>query len=164
MKFLIIEKKCSKINSNCHKRSFGSLRMTVLFLFFLLSLGVKVSHAQEIIDFGPKETRIDGSIPYIVIGKYKAHFKAFKGKIIVDQASGQIHSVFLDIKVGSISSNCPWCDKIVKSRKLLNPAKYSSIIFKSERITHDSNGYKVRGLLTLHGVTRPMSFPFKPPQ
>ena len=131
-----------------------------LILVAFLGIGFNQSYAQGIVAFGPKETRIEGSIPYSVIGKYQAHFKAFKGRIVWDDHFQQIQSVFLDIKAGSITSNCPWCDKIVKSRRLLNTLRYPDIIFKSNKIIRDSRGYRVKGVLEMHGIKRDAVFPF----
>ena len=131
-------------------------------LFFMIMLVISSSHsyASGLITFGPKETKIDGSVPYSVLGKYKAQFNDFKGMITLDQHLQRVQSVYLEIKIGSITSNCPWCDNIVKSKRLLNIAKYPKIIFKSEGIIHDEQGFKVKGILEMHGVKRRMIFPF----
>ena len=137
------------------------MRFLILAFFFLsVPLGVDRSFSQGIVTFGPHEAKIDGAIPYSVIGKYKAQFKAFKGTITLDGQSQHVQSVYLEIKVNSITSNCPWCDNIVKSQKLLNPGRYPKIIFKSFRIIHDRGGYKVKGILQMHGVKRVEIFPF----
>jgi len=163
MRYLRLEKKCwlrSFIRGHVDIHINRQVSIAFLFLLILTSMGISSSHASEILTFGPKETRIDGSIPYSVIGKYKAQFKSFKGTIILDNAS-MIQSVGLEIEVNSITSNCPWCDKIVRSRKLLNTAKYPEIIFKSRKIIHDEEGFKVKGILEMHGIRKVMNFPFK---
>ena len=58
-------------------------------------IGISQSNAQEAVTFGPKETRIDGSIPYSIIGKYKARFSSFKGRIVLDDHLRRIQSVYL---------------------------------------------------------------------
>jgi len=129
-------------------------------LIALLVVGMGPSYAGQIVTFGPRETKIEGSIPYSVIGKYKAQFGAFKGKIILDDRSQQVQSVYLSITPGSIRSNCPWCDKIVCSRRLLDIERYPKVIFKSFRINRDNYGYKVTGVLEMHGIRKIMTFPF----
>ena len=134
----------------------------ILFLLFIL-LGMETgrSYGEEILTFGPRETKIIGSIPYTVIGQYKAQFHVFKGRIGLDERTLQVQSVYLEIEVKSIKSNCPWCDKIARSRRLLYAARYPKIIFKSDTITQDQSGYQVKGVLAMHGVKRRMTFPFK---
>jgi len=130
----------------------------IIFVFWGMESGQ--SYAQEAYSFGPKETKIEGSIHYSLIGKYKAQFKKFSGKIVFDDHLKEVHSVDLEIVARSITSNCPLCDRVVKSRKLLDTAKYPLVIFKSDKIIHDKNGYMVKGVLNMHGITRPEVFPF----
>ncbi len=112
------------------------------------------------IEFGPQETRIKASIKYTVIGQYVAGFDAFKGTITADPQTGKILSVVLEIDARSIHSNCTTCDDIVRSRQLLDTERYPKIIFKSSSIIEDDNGYRVTGILDLHGVQKEMTFPF----
>lgn len=136
--------------------------MKFLILVVLIGgMGIGQSHAQAIVTFGPKEAKIMGSIPYSVIGQYRAYFRVFKGRMALDKDSGRVLSVYLGIEARSIKSNCPWCDKIARSRELLNTARYPKIIFQSERIMQDERGYKVKGILGMHGVNRRVTFPFK---
>jgi polyisoprenoid-binding protein YceI len=135
---------------------------SILFFAFIVffGMGTVQSFAQGIVTFGPRETEIDGSIPYSVIGFYKARFNVFKGRITLDEKLQRIQSVYLEIEAGSIQSNFSWCDRIARSRRLLSTAKYPKIIFKSDKITQDDSGYKVEGVLEMHGIKRRMTFPF----
>ena len=119
------------------------------------------SYALGVVIFGPKETKIKGSIKYSVIGRYNAQFGSFKGKITVDQQSNLIHSVYLEIETASIESDCKWCDKIVRSDQLLATDKYPKIIFTSDEIIKNKSDYTVQGSLELHGVKKRLSFPFQ---
>lgn len=112
------------------------------------------------IEFGPKETQIKASIKYTVIGQYIAGFDSFKGVITVDQQSGKVLSVLLEIDAQSIHSNCKPCDNIVRSSQLLDTARYPKIVFRSNAITEGENGYLVTGILDLHGKKNEVSFPF----
>jgi len=134
-----------------------------IFLIFvvLTVFGSALSFSKEIINFGPRETRIDGSIPYSLIGQYEAQFKHFKGRIVLDDQAQNVQSVYLEIEARSITSNCSFCDKVVGSPRLLYIKKYPKIIFKSNAIFHDQHGYKVRGVLEMRGVKKEMTFPFK---
>lgn len=139
-------------------------KLLVLFLIgfpVLLGMGISRSYAEVIVPFNPSSTKIIGSIPYSVIGRYIAHFNNFKGRITLDEDLERVRSVYLEIEADSIESNCPWCDKIARSRRLLNTARYPKVIFKSEMITQDKCGYKVRGILRMHGIKRRLTFPFK---
>jgi polyisoprenoid-binding protein YceI len=132
----------------------------VIIFFIFMGLGICHSNAREIISFGPQEATIDGIIPYTVIGKYKAQFNVFKGRVVLDETSQLVQSVYLEIEVSSIHSNCAWCDKVARSRRLLHAARYPKIIFKSDKIIHDGGSYMVKGVLEMHGIKKRMSFPF----
>jgi len=133
---------------------------TILVLLIVFGACLSSSYAEGIITFGPKQTTMIGSIPYTVIGKYIAQFGAFKGRITLDDGSLRVRSVDLEIEVKSIKSNCPWCDRAARSRRLLNAARFPRITFKSEEILRSEGGYKVKGVLEMHGIKRRMIFPF----
>jgi len=141
---------------------FKKVKFISCFVFIaLFGMGISRSFAQKIVILSPEGMKIDGSISYTVLGKYRAQFNAFKGRITFDDNLQGIRSVYLVIKVNSIHSNSPWCDKMVRSKKLLNTARYPEIVFKSYKIIHDEGEYKVQGVLEMHGVKRRMIFPFK---
>jgi len=138
-------------------------KFLVIFFGFtvLLGMGAGRSSANEIVTFGPRETKIEGSIQYTLIGKYVARFNSFKGRVVLDERSQRVRSVYLDIDAGSIQSNHPRCDRIARSRRLLDTARYPKIVFKSDEIIQDESGYQVKGVLEMHGIKRRMIFPFK---
>jgi len=133
----------------------------ILFWFvFFLGAGIVGSYGDEVIAVGPQDTKIEGSIKYSVIGRYRAEFNNFKGRVILDDHLQKVESVYLEIEVRSIHSNCLWCDKFARSRRLLNALRYPKIIFKSEGIIRDNKAYRVTGILDMHGIKRRMTFPF----
>lgn len=128
---------------------------------FMMIAAASPSEGMQKIEFGPQETDITGSIKYSVIGKYKANFQRFKGEITYDSRSQQITAVHLEIEAETITSNCDWCDKIVRSEQLLDTDQHPLITFKSSEIISDGDGYRVKGTLEMHGITREAEFPFK---
>lgn len=132
-----------------------------LFLLFFIFLGVGSSSAFDEIAFGPKETRMNGSIKYSVVGKYNAQFQSFNGTITFDKVAKKIRSVYLTIDAASIQSDCSWCDNIVRSQQLLHVDKYPNIVFYSTDIIEGKQGYIAKGTMDLHGIQRGVSFPFK---
>ena len=122
--------------------------------------GINLSYADRIIAFGPNETKMEGSIAYTVLGKYKAQFRNFRGRIVLNEHTMEVVAVSLRIKANSISSNSSWCDRLAKSRRLLNALKYPEIIFRSEKITRNEKGLWVKGILEMHGIKRHLTFPF----
>ena len=137
-------------------------KVLLIFFSFTVLLGMRAgqSSAAGIVTFGPHETKIEGSIKYSIIGSYIARFNSFQGRITIDERSHTAQSVYLNIDAGSIQSNHPRLDKIARSRRLLYTARYPKIIFNSENITQDASGYKVKGVLEMHGIKRRMTFVF----
>ncbi len=80
--------------------------------------------------------------------------------IIYDQLQKQVKSVELQIKTKSIHSECQWCDKIVISKQLLDAEKYSSIVFEGKDFKKDSEGFWVKGSISLHGVKKELNSKF----
>jgi polyisoprenoid-binding protein YceI len=138
-------------------------KILVFFIGINILFGTSMarSYAEGTITFGPRQGKIEGSIPYSIIGKYRAGFSVFKGRITLDDHWQKVRSVYLEIEASSIRSKHPGCDKVARSRRLLNAARYPKIIFKSDKIIHDESGYKVNGILEMHGIKRRMTFSFK---
>ena len=133
------------------------------FLFLLivfLGAGITRSWGDGVSAVGPQDTKIEGAIKYSVIGTYRAEFNKFKGRIALDDNWQKVKSVYLEIEVRSIHSNCRWCDKFARSRRLLNALRYPKIIFKGDRIVQHDKAYKVTGILEMHGIKRRLTFPF----
>ena len=139
------------------------IRICILLLVFAVQVLVHPGPAlaQTTYVISPKQSLIQGSIRYSVIGKYVAHFEEFQGAIYFDTPGSPKSSVNLDITTQSIKSNFLSLDRIVVSGLLLNAAKFPHITFHSDSLEHiKGNEYKVKGKATLHGVTRELEFPF----
>lgn len=109
--------------------------------------------------FNQKESKIDGSIHYAVVGNYEAVFEKFSGNIYFSpqEKSGTVR---LEIDVRTIKSAFTKLDDIVRSRQILDAGRYPYCVFTGD-FQQDAQGtYQVKGELTLHGVTRPIEFPF----
>ena len=111
----------------------------------------------------PTLSRIKGAIKYTVVGRYRSVFDEFEGVFIFDPKRPQISSVTFKINTASIHSSFPRLDKIVRSKQLLDVEQFPETVFKSTEMKRgEKDGeYLVKGRLTLHGVTKEISFPFK---
>lgn len=138
-----------------------SLFLTVfLQVLFLCSLSRSV-YGLEKLEFGPENTKLEGSISYSLIGKYKAVFSTFNGEIDFDNNSRKIKSVILRIETKSIQSAFSTLDKIVRSKQILDVEQFPEIVFKSNNIVKAEHGYLVQGILSMHGVEKEATFPFE---
>jgi polyisoprenoid-binding protein YceI len=129
------------------KKIIGLIAIAVVFL--------PVSVWAKVYSFDCKDSKVQGSIKYAVIGSYNGSFDVCQGKIGYDPVQQRVESVDLQIKVRSVHSQCPWCDKLAVSRRLLNPNVYPFISFKSHEFEKRSaHEYLVKGVITMHGVAR----------
>jgi polyisoprenoid-binding protein YceI len=127
-------------------------------IFSLVGLGLllwaNAGWADSLYTFDCPETSLQGSIPYNVIGKYNAKFEKCHGRIVYDDNKHEVKSVEMDVRADSISSNCQWCDKIVKSSKVLETRVFPVIGYTAKRFEKANDGLLAVGQLRIHGITQ----------
>lgn len=137
-----------------------TLRVSI-FCCWAAFLGITGGSEASTFIFSQDNSAINGSIGYTLVGKYQAAFGQFEGEIRFNDKSEAIESVVLKINASSIQSKHPSLDRIVKSQRILDVQSFPGIIFESTDIVSDAAGcHRATGNLTLHGVTRTISFPF----
>ena len=124
------------------------------FLIFVLELSTSLSFAESQYVFNCDDSKIKGSIKYSVIGRYHSDFKECSGMIIYDKLKKEVKHVQLEIKTKSIHSDCEWCDKVVVSKQLLDADRYPLIVFNGKDFEREADGYRVKGVIDLHGVKK----------
>ncbi|HLZ88614.1 MAG TPA: YceI family protein [Puia sp.] len=87
-------------------------------------------------------------------------FKGFKGAIAFDEQNPAASRFDVTIDAATINTGNGLQNKHAKSDEWFDVAKYPQIHFQSKNITKAANGYQVTGDLTLHGVTKTITFPF----
>lgn len=132
------------------------------FVFFIFSFLISVeTNAEDGYVVTYNESSILCLVKYSLIGKYTPEFKDFNGLIYFDSKDLSKSSVLLRIKMDSIKSTYPTLDRIARSKRLLDAKSFPDVVFKSKKIEKRTDGYYVTGELSLHGVTRNFTFPFK---
>lgn len=87
-------------------------------------------------------------------------FKTFKGAIAFDEKNLDASKFDVSIDVASINTGNGLQNQHAKSAEWFDAAKYPVITFKSKKIIKAGAAYQVTGDLTIHGVTKEISFPF----
>lgn len=86
-------------------------------------------------------------------------FNKFEGKMTYDPAKGPAgQSISITIDMASVDTNWPARDKHLRSPDFLNTEKFPTATFTSTGYDGDANGGTLSGDLTLHGVTKNISF------
>ena len=81
------------------------------------------------------------------------------GKIVFDEANPTTSSVEFEAKMDSIDTHNEKRDGHLKSPDFFNVEKFGTATFKSKSCSKPVDGmYEVAGDLTLHGVTKPVTF------
>jgi len=98
-------------------------------------------------------TKLGFAVKHMGVSTVRGEFKEFDGSFEVDE-SGEIRARGV-VKAASVDTNQPQRDEHLRSADFFDVENYPEITFEStsfERV--DDENYRVRGNLTIHGVTR----------
>jgi polyisoprenoid-binding protein YceI len=116
----------------------------------------------------PVAYRIDDSHSFAnwsirhVVSKTSGTFSDIKGKIMIDADNLANSSVEAKINMLSVNSSHAKRDDHIKKAEYLDVEKFAEMTFVSKKIVANSNTEGVMtGVLTMHGVAKEMTFPFK---
>jgi polyisoprenoid-binding protein YceI len=97
-----------------------------------------------------------------VASKTSGTFGDIKGKILIDRERLSNSSVEAKINMLSVNSSHNKRDEHIKKSDYLDVEKYAEMTFVSTKVEAVNNSEGViSGNLTLHGVTKELTFPFK---
>jgi polyisoprenoid-binding protein YceI len=116
----------------------------------------------------PDAYRIDDSHSFAnwsvrhVASKTSGTFSDITGKILIDTKDLTKSSVEAKINMLSVNSSHAKRDEHIKKPEYLDVEKFAEMTFVSKKIEAKSNTEGVMtGVLTMHGVAKEMTFPFK---
>ena len=98
--------------------------------------------------------RVGFSVPHMVVSSVDGEFKQFSGKVLLDEKSPQNSQLEFTAQVASIDTGNDDRDKHLKSPDFFDAGKYPQITFKSTKITKSGKAYKIKGDLTIRGITK----------
>ena len=105
----------------------------------------------------PSHSRVGFRVKHLGISNVRGEFHDFNGQVVITEdgtptASGTV-------KVASIDTNEGGRDGHLKSADFFDADIYPEITFQSTSITAtDEDTYEITGDLTMHGVTKPITF------
>lgn len=94
-------------------------------------------------------------------GTCEGNFEAPKGKMSFNPAKPEATVIDVSIPAGSFHTGNSMRDKDVKAKKYLNAAAHPQINFKSTSVSFKNGTYYADGTLTIKGVSKRVSLPFK---
>jgi len=98
------------------------------------------------------------SVRHMMIAKVRGAFNAWSGSIAFDDANVSASKIQGEIDVASIDTAEPKRDGHLKSPDFFDAEKFPKITFASKKLEGSADKFKVVGDLTLHGVTKEVSF------
>jgi polyisoprenoid-binding protein YceI len=99
-----------------------------------------------------------------MISNVKGRFTGLNGTLLEDPSDPARSTVEASIDISSISTHDEQRDAHLKSADFFETEKYPTMTFKSTRVERKSDAeYRVTGDLTLHGVTKPVTFEVEGP-
>jgi polyisoprenoid-binding protein YceI len=122
--------------------------------------------AAETFDLDPTHCSIVFSVSHMSRSYTSGIFRQAKGTIVLDRQNPAGCKFRIEIPTDSIDTNNPQRDQHLKSQDFFNVAQFPTITFESTNVTaaNAPQGgvvYQVTGNLTMHGVTKSITFPLR---
>ena len=106
----------------------------------------------------PMHSEVQFKVKHLVISTVSGSFKNFEGSLETENDDFSDAKVEFSLDVDSIDTTQPQRDEHLKSAEFFDAATHPKISFKSTSLTKDGDDYKLKGDLTIKGVTKPVSF------
>ena len=114
----------------------------------------------ELFGVGSAHSPIEFSINWMGISKVRGTFPDFNGTLALDRNDLTRSSVTIVIRTKSITTFNERRDRDLKTADWFDVEKFPTAVFSSREIVKEADGYRMRGSLTLHGVTKEIEIPF----
>ena len=132
-----------------------SFRMSLL-LAVLATLPLQSRAAQERYTIDPQHTFPSFEADHMGMSHWRGKFNRSSGSVLLDKAAGK-GSVEVEIDVASVDFGLDALNTAAIGKELFDTAKYPKATYRGELADFvDGAPTRVRGQLTLHGVTRPL--------
>ncbi|MFO7721519.1 MAG: YceI family protein [Gillisia sp.] len=129
----------------------------VFSILFIVFLSIN-TFAQTTWKADPAHTQVTFSITHLTIADIKGNFNKFEGSIVASKEDFSDAQYQITMDVPSINTGIEKRDDHLRSADFFNAEKYPEMTFKStssEKVSE--NKYKVKGDLTFHGITKPVT-------
>ena len=104
------------------------------------------------------------SVRHMMISNIKGEFSKLAGVVNLDEKDPTRSTVEVSIDTTTINTRVPKRDADLRGANFLDVEKYPTMTFRSKRIVAvDPGRYKLTGDLTIHGVTREVTFDVEGP-
>jgi polyisoprenoid-binding protein YceI len=112
--------------------------------------------APESYEFDPTHTYPSFEVNHLGFSVMRGYFTSTSGTLTLDN-DAKTGAVDASIDAASVSTGFAKRDEHLRSKDFFNVESFPKITFKSDKFTWDSKPTDVAGMLTLHGVTKPVT-------
>jgi polyisoprenoid-binding protein YceI len=130
-------------------------------LAMILAIGAPFARGAETYTVDPVHSSISFMISHQGISNIHGRFNDFSGTFTIDSADPAQSTFTLSIPIASIDTNNAKRDQHLRAPDYFNAKQFPSMSFQSTHVKPIEGGYEVTGDLTLHGVTKPITFTLK---
>jgi polyisoprenoid-binding protein YceI len=112
----------------------------------------------------PAHSAAHFSVRHLMISNVRGEFTKLSGSALLNPADLTKSTVDITIEAASINTREPQRDEHLRSADFFDVAKYSTLTFRSKRIEAlGAENFKLTGELTIHGVTKEVTFDVEDP-
>lgn len=112
----------------------------------------------------PAHSTAQFAVRHLMISNVKGEFSKVTGLANLDENDLTRSTVEVNVDAATVNTREPQRDAHLRSADFFDVARYPTITFRSRRITPTGNGkFKMTGDLTIHGVTREVTFDVEGP-
>jgi polyisoprenoid-binding protein YceI len=135
--------------------------LTGLIAITTLALAVPAQAAPETFQLDPNHTFVLWHINHFGFSNPTGKWLA-DGTLILDEQKPQDSKVNVNIKVATIDTGIPKLDEHLKSKAFFDVEQFPGATFVSDKVKlTGQDTAKVTGMLTVHGVTKPVTLDVK---
>lgn len=102
-------------------------------------------------------SKLGFSISHMVVSHVSGSFKQFEVKAVTSKADYSDVKIDVVAQIQSINTDDDKRDAHLQTEDFFNSKEFPTLTFKSTSVTHvKGKAYKLKGNLTMHGVTKPV--------
>lgn len=138
------------------------LAIITLSLFYALpSYAADAADAAEAYKFDPNHTSVVFHVSHFGFSYPSGKWSA-EGDLVLDEAKPKNSKVDVTIKTATVDTGIPKLDEHLRSKEFFDVEQFPTATFVSDKVTvTGKDKAKVHGLLTMHGVSKPVTLNVK---
>jgi polyisoprenoid-binding protein YceI len=117
-----------------------------------------VTSATTTWNIDPAHSSAEFKVKHMMISNVKGSFSGLAGVLTEHATDSTLSYVQAAVPVATVSTGDTQRDEHLKGPEFFDAEKYPTLSFKSTKVERKGDAYEVTGDLTIHGVTKPVTF------